>query len=157
MPDLEQAFLAIKEQLLSEEFKDILTAVYDEKGDDAPPQFPAEVYANLKWAPQAFPNAQLAPPRGRNNNPEGQYLDITYESTVFWETTGTDEERIIVELQRLIRATQDFYKARPTLQVEGAGIQVWTGDEDYSPLINQGDGKPFIQAAALTLFLRLQR
>lgn len=157
MPDLEEAFEAIKEQLLSEAFKDVLTGIYDEKGDDVPPQFPAEVYTNLMWAPQNFPNAQLAPPHGRNNSLESTFIDITYETTLFWEATGTDQERIFVELLRLVRATQDFYKARPTLQVEGTGVQVWTGDEDYSPLINQGDGKPFIQAAAITLFLRLQR
>jgi hypothetical protein len=157
MPDLELAFQAIQTQLLSEEFKDVLTAIYDEKEDEQPPQFPAEVYTTIKWAPQNFPNAQLGPPRGRNNSQEAMFLDITYETTLFWEVTGTDEERIFTQLSRLVRATQDFYVPRPNLQVEGSSVQIWTGDEDYSPLINQGDGKPFIQAAAVVLFIRLQR
>ena len=157
---LEKAKAAIKTQLLSSEFQDILIAVYEDEGDDEPgsDEFPKEVHTVLKWAPQQFPNAQMGPPRGRNESPEAiGYLDITYDFLLYWEVTHTEEERIDIMIQRLVRATQDFYKDRANLLVEAANCSIWTGDEDYSPLINQGDGKPFIQAASLNLFVRMSR
>lgn len=156
--DLEAAKDAIKAQLLSSGFADVLLGIFEEKQEDAPSEVVTEVYTTLKWAPQNFPNVQLGTARGVNQNPDHNgWLDLEYEMALYWELTDSDEERLQRFLERYVRATQDFYKDRPNLLVEQASCVIWTGDEDYSPLINQGDGKPFIQAAAVTLFLRMQR
>lgn len=156
--DLEGAKDAIKVQLLSDEFAAVVIAIFEEKQQEAPAEVVNEVYTVLKWAPQNFPNAQLGPARGFNKNPDGNGLvDLEYEITLYWELTDSDEERLGRLTERYVRATQDFYASRPNLLVEQTNCSIWTGDEDYSPLINQGDGKPFIQAAAVTLFLRMAR
>lgn len=156
--DLEGAKDAIKVQLLSDEFADTVLGIFEEKGEEGPTEIVNEVYTALLWAPQNFPNAQMGEPRGVNQAPDSVgYIDLEYEMALFWELTGSDEQLLKRHLERYVRATQDFYKKRPNLLVEQASCAIWTGDEDYSPLINQGDGKPFIQAAAVTLFLRMQR
>jgi hypothetical protein len=156
--DLEGAKDAIKTQLLSHEFADTLIGIFEEKQEEAPTEIFNEVYTVLKWSPQNYPNAQMGPARGVNRNPEGYGMcDLEYEFTVYVEVTDTDEERLQRIVERYVRAVQDFYKVRPNLLVEQINCSLWTGDEDYSPLINQGDGKPFIQAGAVTFFLRMQR
>ncbi len=157
-PDIEGAKKAISAQLLSNDFAAVLLAIYEEKDEEAPVEIFAEGYTTLRWAPQNFPNFQMGPARGVNQNSESVgYLDIQYEFPLFVEVTNTDEQKLDDALSRMVRALQDFYAPRPNLLVEGKNISIWTGDEDYSPLINQGDGRPFIQAAAVTIFLRMQR
>jgi hypothetical protein len=156
--DIEAAKDAIKIQLLSKEFADILIAIYEEKLEEAPQEIFNEIYTVLKWAPQNFPHVQMGPARGVNQNEESLgWLDLEYEFSLYVMATHTDEEQLQRSLERLVRAMQDFYKARPSLLVEQSNCPIWTGDEDYSPLINQGDGRPFIQAASLTIFIRMQR
>ena len=156
--DLDGAKEAIKIQLLSDEFADILIGIFEEKEEEAPTEVLNVVHTVLKWSPQNFPNIQMGPARATNQNPESSgWLDLIYEFTVYVELTDTDEERLDKWLSRYVRAIQDFYAGRPNLLVEQKSCAIWTGDEDYSPLINQGDGKPFIQAAAVTFFLRMQR
>jgi hypothetical protein len=156
--DIEAARDAIKVQLQSKEFADILIAIYEEKLEEAPQEIFNEIYTVLKWAPQNFPNCQMGPARGLNREEESLgWLDIEYEFSLYVMNTHTDEEHLQRTLERLVRAMQDFYKAKPSLLVEQSSCPIWTGDEDYSPLINQGDGRPFIQAASLTIFIRMQR
>ncbi len=156
--DLEGAKEAIKTQLLGHEFAEVLMGVFEEKQEDPPEGLVREVYTVVKWTPQNYPNAQLGEPRGVNRAMEHNgWLDLEYEFALYWMLTDTDEERLQRYIERYVRATQDFYKVRPNLLVEQAECAIWTGEEDYSPLINQGDGRPFIQAAALTLFVRMQR
>jgi len=156
--DLEAAKEAMKLKLQSSEFADILTTIYEEKQEEVPDVVSNEIYTVLKWAPQNFPNFQMGPARGTNMNPESVgYLDIQYEFTLYIEATHTDEETLQKILERLVRTSQDYFKSYPSLLVEQRSCAIWTGDEDYSPLINQGDGRPFIQAAALTIFIRMQR
>jgi hypothetical protein len=156
--DIEAARDAIRLQLQSAEFANILIAIYEEKQEEAPQDIFAEIYTVLKWAPQNFPNVQMGPARGVNREVESLgWLDIEYEFSLYMMDVHTDEEHLQRRLERLVRAMQDFYKARPNLLVEQASCPIWTGDEDYSPLINQGDGRPFIAAASLTIFIRMQR
>jgi hypothetical protein len=156
--DIEAARDAIKVQLQSEEFANFLIGIYEEKQEEAPADIFNEIYTVLKWAPQNFPNVQMGPARGVNVNEESLgWLDLEYEFSLYVMDTHTDEEQLQRHLERLVRAMQDFYKARPSLLVEQASCPIWTGDEDYSPLINQGDGRPFIMAASLTIFIRMQR
>ncbi len=156
--DIEGAKDAIAIQLQSAEFANVILGIWEEKGEEAPTEIVNEVYTALKWAPQNFPNAQMGPARGVNQNPESHgWIDLQYEFALYWELTHSDEEMLQRWVERYVRATQDFYKGRPNLLIEQASCAIWTGEEDYSPLINQGDGRPFIQAAAVTLFLRMQR
>jgi hypothetical protein len=156
--DLEAAKEAIKLKLQTSEFADIFAAIYEEKQEEVPDVVFNEIYTVLKWAPQNFPNFQMGPARGVNMNTESVgYLDLQYEFTLYIEETHTDEESLQKRIERLVRTTQDYFKTFPNLLVEQRSCAIWTGDEDYSPLINQGDGRPFIQAAAITIFIRMQR
>lgn len=157
-PDIEAAKDAIKLQLQSQEFANLLVNLYEEKQEEAPQDVFNEIYTVLKWAPQNFPNVQMGPARGINRNEDSTgWLDLEYEFSLYVMATHTDEEQLQRILERFVRTMQDFYKSKPSLLVEQESCPIWTGDEDYSPLINQGDGRPFIQAASLTIFIRMQR
>jgi len=157
--DAESIRTALKADLLSPEFRESLRQVYAEHGDEASVEYPQEVYRSIKWAPQIFPCGEIDCGPGRNMDPNNQFVDVSYEVTVFWNVTGSDEERLEDAVNRIVGATRDYYSQKIGLEPYLMGATVSVGDEDYSPFnrVKRGDDAPLIKSGALTLFVRIQR
>ena len=151
--DLEGLRNALVADLRSSEFNGFLDAIWLEKGDPGNALYFAEVNRSVRWAPQQFPCAEIFATRGSRRNPDGAYHDIIYEALIYVHVIGNDEETVEDHTNRLIRGIQDFYVVRPHV----LGCAAYLGDDDYSPLISQGDGRPYVKSGAQSLFVRIQR
>lgn len=158
MADREEIRNGFLKELTSVTFRSLLEAIWVEKGEKREDViFPAEVHPVVRWSPQQFPCGEVLVSRGSINNPDRQNLDYTYTITVFWHANGSDEVVLENQLDRLIRATQDYFKARPTLQ-SVPGSAIWLGDDDPSPLIRWQDvDRPLVKSMAQDLFVRIFR
>lgn len=159
MLDREAVRNAIATDLRGQEFGQILTAIWLEKGFRREEVvFPVEIHPAVKWQPQQFPCAEVSVTLGRINNPDRRDLDYTYQVTVFWHANHSDELLLEDHLDRLVRATQDLYRARPNLLPTLPGAVVWLGDDDTSPLMRWGEeNRPFIKSMAQELYVRIFR
>lgn len=161
LPDAEEVRWAVYWHLKSPQFTDQLKAIYAEKGvlDERDIPLPAEIYRSIKWAPQTFPCGELSLSSGRRDNAESLgYLDKTYSVQIYWHTNGSDEELVEDEVNRLVRATEDYFNSRGTLLPYLPNASVWLGDEDYAPVINVSQyAQPLIKSGMITLFVKVAR
>lgn len=157
--DREAVRNAFATELASAEFNALLESIWVEKGEDPlNVLYPYAIHPTVLWSPQQFPCGEVLVSRGSINNPDRMNIDYTYAVTVFWHANGSDEVELENQLDRLIRATQDFYKAKPTLHPTLAGVAVWLGDDDSSPLIRWGEvNRPLVKSMSQDLFVRIFR
>lgn len=151
-PDPEELGKELAGLLKSDEFNELLAAIYAEKGE-ALVEYPREVYATARWLPQVFPCGELQISTGDRQNPGDYVIDIVYQFNLFWHVQGSSEERLQYELGRLIRATEDFFQSRPHLNNAG----VWTGNSDYSPLTRLSENGPLVKSGLIQILVRAQR
>ena len=157
--DREDVRKAFQRDLGSDAFRQVLKDIWTEKGfDESEIEYPVEIHPCIKAAPQQFPCGEIALSIGRVDTPDQPNAEYNFQITVFWHANGSDEEQLEDVLDRLVRATQDFYKGKPIVQTVMGGFNVWLGDNDASPLIEWGqDARPYVKSMAQELFAKVIR
>jgi hypothetical protein len=165
MADVEDVKRAIKRCLLSERFGQLLTAVYQEKnnwyGDNDELVIPTVVKLSQVWNPldQGFPLGELNATISRNRNPNGNVKNLMHEVQVFWHERHDDEETLELRVNRLLRATRDYFEENQYLSGEDSQLlgnaPIQLNDDLYSPFVpaNIYAGRPFVKSGMLVLYV----
>lgn len=156
--DREAVRKAFAMDLMAQPFNDLFRDIWLEKGaDESEIIYPVLVHDHVVWSPQQFPCGEIMVGHGTMEQPDRQHIDYHYQVTIFWHANGSDEGDLETLLDRLIRATQDYYKAKATLSPTLEGAVVWLGDDDPSPLIRWEGDRPYVRSMAQDLFVRVIR
>lgn len=156
MPDAENVRTTLAEILKSDTFREVLAVIYAEKGESDVP-YPQHIYPSVVYLPQVYPCAEISLTRTRRLNPDDFTIDSVHDIDVYWHVTGSDELRLQVELERYVRAVEDFFLMQPHLTPWLAGCSVTTGDSDWSPLTRFSETQPLLKSAVISVSVRVQR
>lgn len=154
-PDAESIAKRLAEILKSDEFNVVLAGIYEEKGE-AQVDYPKDVYESQKWLPSVYPSGEVSWSGSTRQNPDDYLVDSVYNFDVYWHVQGAHEERLSIELSRLVRAVEDYFREVPNL-LPLPGCSVRTGDSDASPLGRFRDTEPLVKSAIIQVFVRAQR
>lgn len=151
--DIQDVKHAIARELLGPDFLIVLAAVDAEKGVTATPG-PAAVFegekANLNGV--GYPVAEVIGVSTIYDPASEQAKAATHEVQVVWTQAGDDELVITAQLERLVRATRDFFwppsGPRVLIGINAAPLELVR--EEYTALMPAKD-HPFVKGSGTTL------
>ena len=140
--------------LRSAGFLSVLAAVDLEKGITPATPGPTSVFEGEKAVKddQGFPVVEVIGVRTLYATDDQQTKDATHEINVVWTQVGDDELMITAQLERLVRATRDFFWPTngPSLLTTLATVPITVVSEEYTALM-PGRIHPFLKGSATTL------
>ena len=156
--DIEDVERAIAQRLRSAAFRDVLAAVDAGKGDGTTTPGPVSVFEGEKVVQrgEGYPVAHVIGIRTAYASDPNIDKERAHQVQVEFTQTGEDETAIKRHLQRLVRATVEFFwpAGTPGITLEELRTTpVIVRDEEYSALGLTDEHPPFIKAASLQLLV----
>jgi hypothetical protein len=152
--DIQDVKNAVKLELASSAFLAVLAAVDAEKGVATATPGPTQVFAGEKFvkSDQGYPVIEIVGVRTIYGETDEQGKAAVHEVQVIWTHVGDDEMTITAELERMVRATRDyFWPALGPIVLPGINAQPLAyGPEEYVELMPAKD-HPFVKGSAVTL------
>jgi hypothetical protein len=149
--DIEDLCAAIVSELRGPKFAAALAEIAAEKSDAVAVPVPAA--ADIHFGERPITDAahgEVAPLDGKYDE-ESDSKDGAYRIAVTWFVPGYDEELVTRTVLRYVRATRDaLWRSTLAEQLVNAG-PIAIASEDYSELIDRGDGAPILRAGRTVL------
>jgi hypothetical protein len=152
--DLEDVNDELRNELLSEAFRDKLIEVYARKAVEIPIENVTTVYVSAKFNAETFPHVELVGDIDRNTSENDSAIDISHEIMLFFHARGDDEETVHRMVSRFLCAVREYFFEKKFLPRLGAVVTV--GDNNHSPFVAEGlyAGRPFIKSGTIQLSVR---
>ena len=153
--DIQDVKHAIARQLLGGDFLTTLAAVDAEKAVAIATPGPTQVFEGEKAqiSDQGYPVVEVIGNRTIYDTASEQAKAATHEIQIVWTHVGDDELTITAQLERLVRATVDYFWP-PTGSMVLMGVNaapLTLLSEEYTALLPTRTAGQFVKGSAITL------
>lgn len=154
--DAESVRNGMKQSLESQEFKDRLERIWDEKEPGATVTHLQRVYRSQRGQnPEIFPCAEIDLTISRNTDNRNNTIDLQHEVHIFVHAKGDDEEKLDDIIGRFLRCIREHFMAEWQLPGGVGNPPMIFGDDQYSPFVPENiyEGRPLLKSGLIVILV----